>query len=238
MLADEFRQQFFDLSNDDRRQSFGRFIQHQQQRVLQQGAGDSQHLLFAARQLAGVVAPAGEQPGEGFVNAGGGPSAAAFAQAQMFIDRQRRPQAPPLGGVADAARGDAVRRQPGDFFAAKTDGTATHRQQTHNPVAQRGFAHSVAPDHRISAMLNRQVDTLQCVRLAIIDVQSANLQHRRSRRSMVSAAGLSHVRAPDKVAALPGRFRCHPGSPRGRCGRCASWSHFAPPATRHPCRAR
>ena len=199
----QIQQQLLQLVDDHGRKAFGRFVENQQFRILQQGARDCQHLLLAAGKLGGAVMPSFLQAGKGAVNAGHRPGTAAVHQAQMFIDRQRRPETPALGAVADAGRGDLVGRQPGKFLAVKTNGPAANGHQPHDRVAQSGFAHAVAPDHRIDAPFQFKIDSLKRMRPAVIDLQSAYPQ------SVGSAGGFSfsHGRNQGRVAALPDRFR-------------------------------
>ena len=54
LLADP-DQHVLDLLHDDRRESLGRFVHHQQARIEQQRAGDREHLLLTARELAAAA---------------------------------------------------------------------------------------------------------------------------------------------------------------------------------------
>ena len=66
-------------------------------------------------------------------------------QAQRLVDRQRRPDAPALRHVGDAAPRDLVRRQAEDLLAEQPD-AAGGRHQAGDGVAQRRLAHAVAAD--------------------------------------------------------------------------------------------
>jgi hypothetical protein len=101
------RQAAPDFLADQRRESFGGFIQDQQPRIGHQRATDRQHLLLAARQLvAHVGAPLGEprkqrvdffqRPGIGAAQTVGG------CRDQIFADGEVRKNLASLGDETDA----------------------------------------------------------------------------------------------------------------------------------------
>ena len=199
------------LRDDDRGQALGRLVHDQQTGIEQKGAGDGQHLLLAAGQLAAVVAPSLGQAREGRVDAIDGPGAlvAVGHHPQMFVDVQRAPQAAALRHIADAQARDLGRRAVGDGVAGEHDAAGGDRHQPHDGVAQRGLAHAVAPDHRQDAALQAKIDALQGVRGAVVDVEPRNIE-RGGRAVLVP---LSHGRSlrRDKAPAPAGRPRSRPG---------------------------
>ena len=205
----EAHQHFLDLGDDDRRQAFGRLVHDEQLRVGQKRARDRQHLLFAARELAAAMVLAFGKAGKRLVDAIDGPGAAPHpgGEAQMLGDAERAPQPPPLRNIADACLRDPRRAEAGDFLAANANRAAARPQQAHDGLAQRGLAHAVAADHREHAGIQRQVDALQCMRMAVIDVEAPDFEGRRG------AADLTHGRPPDRVPGPRGRLRSRAAGP-------------------------
>ena len=186
-------QQFLDLVDDQRREAFGRFVEDQEFGVLQKRPGDREHLLFAARKLAAAVVAALRQSGEGVVNPVDVPGAATLpGQPQMLVDGERRPEPAALGRIADAEIGDPVRRQPDQFLTGHADRSALHRQQAHDGVAQRRLAHAVAADHRVNAGHQLQIDALERVGRAVVDVQIPDAERMGVR--LQSAGAATHAR--------------------------------------------
>ena len=101
-------QRLHHLLDDHRRQAFGRLVHHQQARLEQQRAADRQHLLLAARQLRAAVALALGQAREHRVDALDVALARRATRRSVSSTRQRRPHAPALRHVGDAAPRDLV----------------------------------------------------------------------------------------------------------------------------------
>ena len=97
----------------------------------------------------------------------------------MFVDGERRPQAPSLGHVADPELCDLRRVERGQFLAREPDRPAGYGHQPHDRLAQRRLAHAVPADHGEDAVVERQVDALQRMGMAVIDIEPGDLQHRR-----------------------------------------------------------
>ena len=174
-------QHVLDLLHDHRREPLRRLVHHQQTRVEQQRAGDREHLLLAAGELAAPARASQRKARECVVDALAGPSAAgaARAQAQMLVHRQRCPQPPPLGHVPDPVVCDPARTETGQLVAFELDGAARHGHEPRDRVAQRGLAHAVATDDGDDAVREVELDPLQRAGLAVVDVQPADPQHRR-----------------------------------------------------------
>ena len=122
-VAGQLPQRLHHLLDDHRREAFGGLVHHQQARLEQQRAADGEHLLLAARQLRAAVALALGQAREHGVGAIDG-AAVLRHQPQRLVDRQRRPHAPALRHVGDAAARDLVRRQAEDLFAGQPHAAA------------------------------------------------------------------------------------------------------------------
>ena len=64
----------------------------------------------------------------------------------------------------------------------EADRARANRHKADDRVAERRFPHAIAANHREYAALESERDSLQRVRLAIIDLQVLNLQNRLPRR--------------------------------------------------------
>ena len=185
-------QHLLDLCDDDGGESFGRLVHDQEARIGHQRARDRQHLLLAAGELASAIVLALGEAREGVVDALDRPRATAHARghAQMLVDGERAPQPSPLRHVADAEPGDLRRLQRQQVLAAHADRTTGRAHQPHDRLAERRLAHAVAADDGKHAGVERQVDALQRVRAAVIDVEASDLEDR------CGAAGVSHAPPP------------------------------------------
>ncbi len=165
---------FLDLRHDHRRQALGRLVHDQEARVGHQRARDGQHLLLAAGELsAAVVFPFGEAR-ERVIDALDRPRAglARRGHSQVFVDGERAPEPATLRDVADAVPRDSRRGKAQHLFAAHADRAARRAREPHDRLAEGRLAHAVAPDDRQHAVSQRQIDALQRMRAAIIDVKA------------------------------------------------------------------
>ena len=226
----EGREQLLELGDDEGGEPLGRLVEHQEARVLEEGARDGEHLLLAARELPAPVAPPLGEPREHVVHPLHGPRAAAPPrEAQVLVHGEVRPEPASLGGVGDAPRGDLVGGEPGDVSPLEADRAPPHREEPHDRVAQGRLAHAVSPDHRVDPLVQGEVDALQGMGLVVVDVQVPDLEGRRRGgpparpfgppvgptvgSTVVPGVGpLSHGRAPGRAPGPPGRSRSRPGS--------------------------
>ena len=200
-LFGQANEHFLDLGDDDRRQSFGRLVHHQQLRIGQQRAGDRQHLLFAAGKLPAAIALALGKPREGRIDPLDGPgSGFGGNHLEMLVNRERAPQPAALRDIAYAHPGDLGRCLADQRLTGEVDRTRRHRHHAHDRLAQRGLAHAVAADNRKHAAFEPQVDALERVGRAVEHIQSPDIQRRRT-------AAFNHDRSPDRVPGLPDRSR-------------------------------
>ena len=202
-LLAEPHQHVLDLGDDHRRQPLGRLVHHQELRVGEQRARDRQHLLLAAGKLGAAVVLAFGEARKGLVDALDRPGAAPHpsGQPQMLVDGERAPEPAALRHVADAEAGDAGGRGVGDVLAGEPHRAAGGAHEAHDRLAQGGLAHAVAADDREHAGGQRQIDALQRVRAAVVDVEAAHFERGGA------GARLSHARLRDKAPAPRGRTR-------------------------------
>ena len=182
---------------------------------------DRQHLLLAAGELRAAVGLALGEPREGLVDAvdrPGGIAAAAGGELQVLVDRQAWPDPAALRHVADADAADLVRLEAGDLAAGNRDRAGARPLQPGDGVAERRLAHAVAADDRQHAGRQGEVNALNGVALAIIDVQVADAQDGALAALVAPAAVapavvalgpavLSHARPRDRSPALRDRAR-------------------------------
>ena len=200
----EAHEHFFELCDNEWGEALGGLVHHEQARIPQQRPGDGEHLLLAARKLgAAARAPLGELR-EGVVDAIDRPrrvGRVAGGKPQVLVHRKAAPDAASLRDVSDAEARDVVRVERGDVAAGERDRAALRPLQPDDRVAERRLAHAVAADDRQDAAVEGQVDALDGVRLAVIDVQPAHLEDR------LGGASFSHGRHPDRFPAPRDRSR-------------------------------
>ena len=172
LLADP-DQHVLDLLHDHRREPLGRLVHHQQARVEQQCARYREHLLLAARELSTPVRTPLREPRESIVDTLPRPSAAgaAFAQPQVLVHRERRPQPPPLRHIPDPVVRDSTRIRADELVAFELNGAVRDRHEPHDRVAQRGLAHTVTADDGDDPVREIEIDPLQRMGLAVVDVK-------------------------------------------------------------------
>jgi hypothetical protein len=185
------------LLHDHRGQPLGRLVHHEEDRVEEERPRDREHLLLAAGELGAPVALPLREPREGLVHARHRPGARPVAQgqAQMLVHRERGPDAPALGDVADAAVGDRVGGQPEDLLAAEPH-AARRRHEPGDRVAQRGLAHAVPADDRGDAVVEAERDLLEGVRAAVVHVELLDGQDVAGRTRAARAGEPAHQRRP------------------------------------------
>jgi hypothetical protein len=108
-----------------------------------------EHLLFAAGERSGFLAPAlperREDQREAFHVVGDGAPVAACVRAhlEIFADAEIREKPPALRAMDDAHPRDAVRLEPVDSFALKDDPAARRPDEAGDGFEHRGFAGAV-----------------------------------------------------------------------------------------------
>ena len=195
-LLAEPHQHVLDLGDDDRREALGRLVHDQEARIGQQRARDRQHLLLAAGELAAAVGLALGEPRESLVDALDRPGAAPLpaTRRRCSSTRQRAPQPPALRHVADAEPGDPAGLQA-DQHPRRERGSSRRDARTRPMMA----LHSVVlpmplrPTTDSTPCFERQVDALQRMRVAVVDVEAPDLEGRRAARRDASAMAASEV---------------------------------------------
>ncbi len=198
-LLGQAAQHIDELVDDDRGQSFGRFVHDQQLRIGEKRPADRQHLLLATGKLRPAIALALGQTREGLIDTLHRPGAigSAAGQAQMLIDAERGPDAAALGHVADAEVDDFVGRESQVLRARQSDAAGARRNQAQHRVAQRRLAHAVASDHAEHTAIEPERDALEGMGMAVIDMEIVDLD---DRRIIPARGGISHAGLPDRCA--------------------------------------
>ena len=179
-----------DFTQDQRRQSFGRFVEDQEVRIGGQRAADREHLLLAAGKLLAAVIETLAQPREGIENPFERPIVApagtgARSHQQILAHRKIRKDRTALRYVRESGAGDAVGTRAPRIFAADHDAPRRRTHQSHHRPDQRGLAHAIAPEQsHCLAPADHQRNTLQHVALAVVDVQILRVDERVSRHAV------------------------------------------------------
>ena len=133
-----------DFLPHDRGEALGRLVEDQKARIGHQRAPDREHLLLAARKRARALAEALAQSRKQRDDAGTVPSAGARGDHEVFLDIERRKDAPTLGDEAQPAARGLMWCEAGQVRAVKADLAAAGAQKLHHRLDRRGFAHAVA----------------------------------------------------------------------------------------------
>src|SRR2546427_704652 len=173
-----------DLAHQQRRQPLGGLVHQQERRVAHQGAADGQHLLLAARELAGAALRALGQAGEERVNLLERPAPpAAAGDVEVLAHAERGEHAAALRHQRHAALDAAERRPRGDVVIPEAHAAATWLRKSDHGSDQRGLAHAVAAeDGHDLARRDVERHTVQHVALAVVGVDVTDGQHRPRRR--------------------------------------------------------
>ena len=167
------------------REAHRRLVEQQQARLRQQGPGDRQHLLLAAREVAGdavdALFQAREEAEHAFEVAGHGRLVAppVGTELEVLAHGECREDGAALGDVDEAALDDLVRRHPRDVFAVEADGAGPHRDEAGEREQGRRLARAVGADQRADlAGQDAEVDALQGLDVSVGDLQAGDLEER------------------------------------------------------------
>ena len=170
---------------DDRGQPFGRLVEDQQPRICHQRPPDSQHLLFAARQVTAGMVQSFAKPREQLQHG-------VQCPAQAAIDTRTVEGIQILGNAEIGENLPAFRHQPdtgtrkfkrfavGRAVSKAGDAATTQRQLAHDGADRGGLAHAVAPHQRHAAPgLHLEAHPEEDLRSAIACFDPVKPQHRR-----------------------------------------------------------
>ena len=182
--------------DDDRRQALGRLVHDQQPRIAEQRAGDRQHLLLAAGELRAAIAAALGEPRKGLVDALDRPGRSRPSRGgepQMLVDGQAPPDAAALRHVADAepVRSRAA-RAPEISRPARRIEPLRARFSPMIVLQSVVLPMPLRPTIDRMPLVERQVDALDGVRLAVVDLQVADPE-----RSALAAGSRSAMAASE-----------------------------------------
>ena len=114
-----------DVFHDEWREAQRGFVQQHQARLADQRAGDGQHLLFTAREIAGELLAPLLQARKVAVGLLGVDRAAARQRVargnEVFFDREVGEDVPPLAHMRQSRAGQLVRHTAGDVVAEEAD---------------------------------------------------------------------------------------------------------------------
>src|SRR6185436_586615 len=115
--AGDPRDHLADLIDDARRETLRRLVEQHDRWAGDQRAGDREHLLLAARHLAGELAAALGEPRQLLVELVGaaraaGPAGVAAGELEVLVHGERRPDPPALRDQGDPGARDLVGTPP------------------------------------------------------------------------------------------------------------------------------
>src|SRR6266702_5139676 len=194
-----------DLLDDDRSQTFGWLVQHQEARARAQDARDRQHLLLTAGQFRALAVEALLQVRK---------------QVKDLIERQsacthhrRQQQVLPhvetgensafLRTERDAHARDLVGGRADDLLVVELDRAGALADDAHDRLQRGRLAGAVAPEQRDDlARVHVEIYPVQDVGLAVPGFQVAHLKDVAAGRSLCRSVGnrsLRHDRLPDRL---------------------------------------
>ena len=144
-----------DVAHDQRREPERGLVEAEQLWFGHHGAAEHEHLLFAARERAGVLAAALLQPREHVEDAVD--HAADFrviapvlepAELEVFARGEERKDVAAFRHQRDAGKRALVRGEPRDVFAAEADRARARRQQSRDGAQGGRFSGAVRADQR------------------------------------------------------------------------------------------
>src|ERR1700738_3206458 len=177
-FAAHLRDNVKDLAHDQRSEPLRRLIENEQLGVEQQGAADRKHLLLATGKLAPTVELALGKPREKLVDAFGDPGTLTLQRYfQVLFDAEIGEDAPPLGNITDAQRGDAKRGPMGGLDTEDRDPALARRSKPHKAAQGGRLTRPVAAEERGDLALGDvEPDTLKDVALAVVGLKAFGSQ--------------------------------------------------------------
>ena len=173
-----------DFRHHQRREAERRLVEHQERRPHEKRARDRQHLLLAARQRSGLLAPplgetreqaehAVEIRADRFTV-----GAHVSPEAQVLLDREIDERAPPVGHMRDPQPRDVLGRQRADRAAAKAD-VASPADEAGERAQDRGLAGAVGAEHRgHAAVFHLEIDAVQRLHRTVPGLETLRFQDR------------------------------------------------------------
>src|SRR6266446_3962520 len=170
-----------DLLYDQRRETFGWLVEHEQRWVEQERTRNRQHLLLATRELRAAEFRALLETREKFkhlVERPQSPLAAPRCDGEVFARSQAGENTSLLWHEPEAHARDDIGWQVSDVAAAIGDATGIRLQIAHDRQQRCCFACAVAPQDRDDlALLHVERNALQHMAQAVIGVKVFDRQH-------------------------------------------------------------
>src|SRR5215470_7960881 len=181
-FAHDRRKARINVAHDDWSEAEADLVTEEEFGVGHQRAPERDHLLLSAGQRRARHATTFGQNGKELVDTLDRPrtgSAQLTADQQIFFDRERRKQAPPLGDKRDAACDHDVGGRIADRLVVEYDGVASRAHCTGNASQQRAFAGPVGAndgDHLTDLDLYRRAE--QRLEIAVERIELAYLEQK------------------------------------------------------------
>ena len=174
------------LLDQDRRQAFQGLVEEQELWIEHEGAGDGEHLLFAARQMASQIGAALLQARKHVVHLSHGPGSGTGHRRQVLVHGQGFKDVALLRHPADAGARTRVRGCVGEIAAREGEHAAASAGDADDRVDERRLAGAVAAEHRQrAAALETQIDVRDHDGLAVAGgylMQGEQVTHRHPSR--------------------------------------------------------
>ena len=168
--------------DDDRRQPFRRLVHDQAIGIGHQPAADGEHLLLAAGQRLGALAPALAQPRKQRIDPLQAPAVALGAvpgDQEIVLDAERRKHPAALRHQPDAAAHDGERRIAGDVGTLEIDLAAARRREADDGIDDGGLADAVPAEQAENlALLELKRQALQHIGVAVIGMDVLDVEDR------------------------------------------------------------
>src|SRR6186713_951536 len=170
-----------DLLHDQRRETFGRLVDHDEIRIAHQRPAGREHLLLAARQHArrriGTRGEIGEHVEHVLKPPLAGTARVLDAEQEVLAHRQAREDVAMLRHIAEPETCDLVAGKADDILALEAD-RAYRRDLAHDRLDRGGAADTVAAEQAHDlARGDVEIDALENVALAVIGVEIPDLEH-------------------------------------------------------------
>ena len=150
-----------DVADHQRREAHRRLVEHDELWPRHEGAADREHLLLAAGEGAGELAPPLLEPREELedglevgLRLAPAPSAAmaspdrVAAELEVLEDGEGSEELAPFGHERAAAAEDGLGPRPGDFLAFEGDAAGLGAQEAGEAVEESRLSRAVCPDYR------------------------------------------------------------------------------------------
>ncbi|CFX17814.1 protein of unknown function [Candidatus Filomicrobium marinum] len=177
-----------DLGDELRHDAFRRLIKHNERGFHDEAARERKHLLLPAGECASRLRKTFFEAGKAaeYVSNDFRIWSTGQAECEIFLHREQREHAAPLGNIPETKRGQFMGRDAFEIAPVVAGGTAGAFQKAKNCAKCRGLADAIAPEQRYGlAGFDSETDAAQYRNLANVGFEIIN----RERRHRSSSSG-------------------------------------------------